>query len=146
MACSIAIFRLLINGPLAKTPSLTTLYETVLSSKGHFLSSFTAFFFFGFLGLLLWHTEVPRLGVELELEPPAYTTATATPDLSLVCNLHHSSWQQWILTTLSKARDRTHYLMVPSQICFRWRELLTASPFVFCHFLSYSCSIWRFAD
>ena len=32
-----------------------------------------------FLGLHLQHMEVPRLGVELE--PPAYTTATATPDL-----------------------------------------------------------------
>ena len=26
--------------------------------------------------------EVPRLGVELELQPLAYTTATATPDPS----------------------------------------------------------------
>ena len=26
------------------------------------------------------HTEVPRLGVESELQLPAYTTATATPD------------------------------------------------------------------
>ena len=38
------------------------------------------FFFFCFLGLHLQHTEVPRLGVELELWPPAYATATATPD------------------------------------------------------------------
>jgi len=28
----------------------------------------------------LRHMEVSRLGVELELQPPAYTTATATPD------------------------------------------------------------------
>ena len=28
------------------------------------------------------HMEVPRLGVESELQPPAYTTATATRDLS----------------------------------------------------------------
>ena len=34
--------------------------------------------------------EVPRLGVELELQPPAYTTATATPDPSRACNLYHS--------------------------------------------------------
>ena len=34
--------------------------------------------------------EVPRLGVESELQLPAYTTATATPDPSHVCNLHHS--------------------------------------------------------
>jgi len=31
-----------------------------------------------FLGLHPWHTAVPRLGVELELQLPAYTTATAT--------------------------------------------------------------------
>ena len=30
--------------------------------------------------------EVPRLGVELELQLPAYTTATATRDLSHVCD------------------------------------------------------------
>ena len=36
--------------------------------------------------------EVPRLGVELEIQLPAYTTATATPDPSGVCELHQSSW------------------------------------------------------
>ena len=39
--------------------------------------------------------EVPRLGVELELQLPAYTTAT--PDPSCICDLHYSSWQHWIL-------------------------------------------------
>ena len=38
------------------------------------------FIYFCFLGLHLWHMEVPRLGVESELGLPAYTTATATPD------------------------------------------------------------------
>ena len=33
-----------------------------------------------FLGVHLWHVEVPRLGVEFKLQPPAYTTVTATPD------------------------------------------------------------------
>ena len=37
-----------------------------------------------FLGLQLYHMEFPRLGVELELQLPAYTTVTATLDLSLV--------------------------------------------------------------
>ena len=41
-----------------------------------------AFFFF-FLGLNLWHMEVPRLGVQFELQLLAYTTATATSDPSL---------------------------------------------------------------
>ena len=40
--------------------------------------SHLSFFFFVFLGLPLWHIEVPRLGVELELWLPAYTTATVT--------------------------------------------------------------------
>ena len=34
------------------------------------------------------HMEVPRLGVESELQLPASTTATATPDLSRICDLH----------------------------------------------------------
>ena len=38
-----------------------------------------------FLGLLPWHMEVPRLGVQSELLPPAYATATAMPDLSHIC-------------------------------------------------------------
>ena len=49
--------------------------------------------------------EVPRLGVKLELELLAYTTATATPDLS-----HFNP--------LSEARDRACILMDPSQIHF----------------------------
>ena len=58
-----------------------------------------------FLGLHLQHMEVPRLGVELELQLMAYTTATATQDLSLVYNLHHSSRQCRIVNPLGKARD-----------------------------------------
>jgi len=63
--------------------------------------------------------EVPRLGVELELLLPAYTTATATPDPRCIFNLYHSSRQRWILNPLSKARDQTLNLMVPSWIRFR---------------------------
>ena len=49
--------------------------------------------------------KVPRLGVESELHLLAYTTATATPDLSCIYNLHYSSRQCWILNPLSKARN-----------------------------------------
>ena len=70
-------------------------------------------FLFLFLGPHLWHKEVPRLGVELNLQPPAYNTATATRDPSCVCELHHSSQQCQILYPLSEARDRTRSLMVP---------------------------------
>ena len=37
-------------------------------------------------------------------------------DLSLVCNLHHSSRQCWILNPLSKAKDQTCVFMNTSQI------------------------------
>ena len=60
--------------------------------------------------------EVPRPGVESELQLPASTAATATRDPSRVCNLHHSSRQRRIVNPLSKGRDRTRNLMVPSRI------------------------------
>ena len=44
--------------------------------------------------------EVPRLGIELELQLSAYTTATAMQDLSRIFHLHHSSQQYQILNPL----------------------------------------------
>jgi len=75
-------------------------------------------FFFVFLGPNLRHMEVSRLGVQLELQPPVYATATATRDPRQVCDLHHSSQQRRILNPLSEARDRTRNLMVPSRVHF----------------------------
>ena len=54
--------------------------------------------------------DVPRLGVESELQLLACTTATATQDLSRVWDLRHSSQQCWILNPLSQARDQTRIL------------------------------------
>ena len=62
--------------------------------------------------------EVLRLGVELELQLSADTTATATQDLSRICHLHTSSGQCRIPNPLSKARDRTHILVDTSWIHF----------------------------
>ena len=72
--------------------------------------------FFIFLQLHLHGNSWARGGVGAAAV--AYTTATATLDLGHICNLHHSSWQHWTLNPLSKARDLTCNLMVPSQICF----------------------------
>ena len=76
-------------------------------------------FVFCFLGLHLWHMEVPRLGVQSELPLPAYATDIAMPDLSHICSLHHSSWQCQILNPLREARDRSHILMDTRQVCNR---------------------------
>ena len=48
------------------------------------------FFFSVFLGPHLWHMGVPRLRAGIGAVPLAYTTATAMPDWSCVCDLHHS--------------------------------------------------------
>ena len=60
--------------------------------------------------------QVPRQGVQLELQLLAYTTATATPDLSCVCDLHRSSQQCQMRNPLSKARDRTQVFMDTSRV------------------------------
>ena len=84
------------------------------SQKLHFF----LFCFFCFLGLHPWHMKVPRLGMESELQLLAYTTATATPNLSHICELYHSSRQCQILNPVSEVRDRTHILVDTSQVCY----------------------------
>ena len=63
--------------------------------------------------------QVPRLGIKLELHLLAYATAIAARDPSHICDLHHSSWQQWTPDPLSEARDRIRILMDTSWIRFR---------------------------
>ena len=75
--------------------------------------------------------EVPRLGGESELHLPACGTATAMPDPSLVCDLHHRSRQCRVSHPLSETRDRTQNLMGPSQICFRCATMGTPRPATF---------------
>ena len=63
-----------------------------------FLSFFLFFFpsvFCLFLGPHPRHMKVPRLGVQSELQPPAYRTASATRAAS---DVHHSSGNAWSLT------------------------------------------------
>ena len=62
----------------------------------YFLFYFILFYFF-FLGFHLRRMEVPRLGVESELQP-TYATAIATQGLSLVYKLHDSSHDARSLT------------------------------------------------
>ena len=81
--------------------------------------------FFVFLGPHLWSMEVPRL-------------ATAISGLSHVCNLHHSSQQDWVLNPLSKAKDQTCVLMDTSQVCFRWATMGTPDVlFLLSYFVLY---------
>ena len=69
-------------------------------------STLDARFFFSFL---FTATRVVYgsswLGVELELQVPAYATTIAIADLSHICKLCHSSRQCQILNPLNKARE-----------------------------------------
>ena len=58
------------------------------------------------------------------------------PDLSRVCNLHHSSRQCRIFNLLSEARDRTWNLMVPSGICFHCATMGTPQILYLLFFLA----------
>ena len=73
-----------------------------------YLFFITIFFFFRAVPIAY---EIPRLGVESELQLPTYATATATPDPSHVCDRHHSSWQCQFVNPLAGARDQTRTLM-----------------------------------
>ena len=58
---------------------------------------------FYFIFCLFRATPAAHAGSLIKLVPPAY--ATAMPDPSHVCKLHHSSPKHWILNPLSEARD-----------------------------------------
>ena len=75
--------------------------------------------------------EIPRLGVKLELQLLAYTTATATQALSLICDLHQSTHQCRILNSLSEARVQTCILMDTVQIHFHCPSMGTTIPYFF---------------
>ena len=90
--------------------------RVLCSFMGFYLCIFI--YLFSFLGLCLWHMEVPRPGGESEPRLLAYTAATATWNLSCVCDLHHSSRQNAGSPGrgLNKARDRARNLMNPSWV------------------------------
>ena len=98
----------------------------------HYVVSLFTFFFF--LGHHLQHMEVPKLGVESELQLPAHTH---------VCDLHHTSWQCRILNRLSEARDRTHvsWLLVRYVCTMPHRELLS---FHFLNGITCSTEVFNF--
>ena len=92
----------------------TQLFSLLICFKVQIFLLIYFIYLFLFLGLHLWHMEVPRLGVESEVQLPAYTTATTTQDQSHFCNLGQSSRQHRILNPLSKVRDQIHIFMATS--------------------------------
>ena len=76
------------------------------------------FFFFSFQACTCGIWEFPGQGWNWSCNcwPIPQPQQCGTGDPSLVCNLHHSSQQCWILNPLCKARDQTHILMDTSRV------------------------------
>ena len=102
------------------SPGLQNHPKCPIFSQKPMRSSLATFFF---LELHLWDVEVPRLGVELELQLPTYTTATEMWDPSCVCDLWIITWIAWIMFFMTclfpplageelkkTAHDNTRYL------------------------------------
>ena len=94
----------------------------------------TQYIYFVFLGLYPWHIEAPKLGVQLQLQLAAYTTAMQ--HLSHICNLCHSSWQHGILDLLSEARDG---------ICVL-RDTVSSDHFCWAMTWTPRCHIWKLSN
>ena len=75
--------------------------------------------------------EVPRQGVKKELWLPAYTTASATPGSSCICDIHDSLRQHQILNLLIEAWERTCVLMEASWIRYRGAIMRTPAHYFF---------------
>ena len=72
---------------------------------GYLSLSLFFFLFLSFFNGCTCGSSQARVKSELQLQ--AYAIVTATSDLSCMCNLHHSSWQCWILNPLREARGWT---------------------------------------
>ena len=84
-----------------------SLHKYLFKSFAHFY--FIYLFVIIFLRLYPWHMEVPKLGVESEIQLWAYTTAQ----------------QYWILNTLSRARDQPVSSWIPVRFLPPWATMGT---------------------
>ena len=116
--CDLLLLLLTIITCWSSICQISSLWSEAFCCLSILYSFLVCFCFWPFLGPPLQHMEVPSPEVQSELLLPAYATATAMPDTSCICNLHHSSWQHRILKPLSEAKGGTRILTVPSQIRF----------------------------
>ena len=56
----------------------------------------------------------------------------SNPDPSHICDPHHSSWQRWILSPLSKVWDRSCILLDSSWVRYHWATVGTPSFILLC--------------
>ena len=85
-------------------------YVVVKSKEAWTRLSKLIFFFTFFFLFMAAHAAYGKsqARVELELKLVTYTTATAMPDLSYVCDLYHRSWQSQILNHWARPGIELH--------------------------------------
>ena len=81
---------------------------------------------------------------ESELQLPTYTTATATPDQSHICDLHRSSQQCQILNPMIETRDQTRNLTVPTRMHFHCA--IKGTPMMPLYYLFFFWSRLRYVE
>ena len=80
--------------------------------------------------------EVPRLGVKLQLQLPAYTTATATPNLSMSATNTIAHGNAGSFNPMNKAGDQTCIFIDTSHVLNLLSQNRFNSPsFFFFHFM-----------
>ena len=133
-----------ILNPMSEASNWTCVLMDTSQICFHWATAGTPFFlvFFVvvvFLGPHPRHMEVPRLGVETELQLLAYTTATVTWDPSCTYTIAHSNTgflTHWVRPGIKPA----------SRVCYHWATTeapKTASLSLF-FFFGHACSMWKF--
>ena len=93
------------------------------------------FFFFGLFRATSVAYGSSQARGQIGPQLSGHTTATATPDPSCICDLHHSLQQHQVLNPLSEARDGTQILRDPSWV-------FTTEPQQELQFLSFFLISW----
>ena len=109
------------------------------SGSSHIPLSYEAFsLFLSFLGPHLWHREVPRLGGQIRAAAAGLCHSKAGS--SLICDIHHSSWQHQILNPLMGPGVQPTSLWI--LVGFIFAEPLGNTFFFFLSCCT--CSMWTF--
>jgi len=96
-----------------------------------FFSVFFLFFFFFFFCLFgaaaeAYGSSQSSSLIRAESADLCHTHSSTRSEPSHVCNLHHCSWQHWILNPLNEVRDRNCVLMDTSRLHDHWA--MTGTP------------------
>ena len=101
---------------VTKIYNLVTIYWLIIIIHHVFIISFS-------MGPHMGHMKVPGLGVDSELQLPAYTTEQHKIRATSACSLHHSSWQGQILNPPSKGRYQICIFMDTNWVYFHWTTM-----------------------